>query len=283
MASISIIICSRTKKIPVALEVNIKNTIGIDYELIVIDNSLNNYTIFEAYNLGVKQSNTSYLCFIHDDICFDTNNWGAVLLDIFKNDNTIGLIGIAGAKVKTKMPSPWWNCHDEQRVINIIQHKNSGEKEKIARGFSKSSETEVVVIDGVFMVLRKSVNIGFNNKMEGFHNYDSNLSFECMKRGYRIVVTNNILIEHYSQGSLNKDWLNSTFEVHKEYKSILPLQTGNYSLKKADEKRNAVSFMKHCIEFNNMKLFYTIWVKLFLFHPNLKYHFKLWRQLKTEK
>ena len=119
---ISIIICSRTKTItPVLLE-NIKNTVGANYELIVIDNSENNYSIFEAYNLGIKKSKSELLCFIHDDVLLHTNNWGTILIDIFNNNKNLGLLGVAGAKVKTKMPSPWWNCHYSQQVIKIIQH-----------------------------------------------------------------------------------------------------------------------------------------------------------------
>jgi len=278
---ISIIICSRTKTIaPVFLE-NIENTVGVNYELIVIDNSQNNYSIFEAYNLGVKKSKTDYLCFIHDDISFHTNNWGATVLDIFKNNKKIGLIGVAGAKVKTKMPSPWWNCKEKYRVISIIQHHKSGEIENTVTGFDTNTEQEVAVIDGVFMALRKSTNASFSNEIKGFHNYDLNLSLECKKRGYKVVVTKQILIEHYSSGTLNNDWVSSTNKIHDLYKSHLPVEIIPNSLKKGDEIRNAVSFMEQCLKFDNRKVYSAIWRKLFLYHPNLSYHFKLWKRLKT--
>ena len=67
---ISIIICCRIQTINKDLSENIKNTVGCDYELIVIDNSQNSYSIFEAYNLGIERSNGDYLCFIHDDILY---------------------------------------------------------------------------------------------------------------------------------------------------------------------------------------------------------------------
>jgi hypothetical protein len=44
---ISIIICSRTQTISSDLFENIKDTIGCDYELVVIDNSENTYSIFD--------------------------------------------------------------------------------------------------------------------------------------------------------------------------------------------------------------------------------------------
>ena len=100
---ISIIICSRTKTIKDSLAFNIKKTIGCEYELVIIDNSENQYSIFEAYNLGINKSKRDYLCFIHDDIFIHTVNWGHIVIEIFKNNIQIGLIGVAGAKVKTKI------------------------------------------------------------------------------------------------------------------------------------------------------------------------------------
>ena len=69
---ISIIICSRTASISDELNQNIDQTIGIPYELVVIDNSENLYSIFSAYNEGVKRSKYEMLCFMHDDIIFKT-------------------------------------------------------------------------------------------------------------------------------------------------------------------------------------------------------------------
>ena len=69
---ISIIICSRTQAISKDLSENVQNTVGCDHELVIIDNSENQYSIFEAYNLGIKQSKGEYLCFAHDDILFHT-------------------------------------------------------------------------------------------------------------------------------------------------------------------------------------------------------------------
>ena len=73
---LSLIICSRTPKISNKLEKNIAETIGCEYELVVIDNSQNKYSIFSAYNEGVKRARGSVLCFMHDDIIYKTANWG---------------------------------------------------------------------------------------------------------------------------------------------------------------------------------------------------------------
>ena len=64
---ISIIICSRTATISKKLSANIAETISCDYELVIVDNSENKYSIFNAYNIGIKRSKGKYLCFVHDD------------------------------------------------------------------------------------------------------------------------------------------------------------------------------------------------------------------------
>jgi hypothetical protein len=55
---ISIIICSRTQTIS-SDYLKISKILLDDYELVVIDNSENTYSIFEAYNLGIEQSKGS--------------------------------------------------------------------------------------------------------------------------------------------------------------------------------------------------------------------------------
>lgn len=225
---ISIIICSRNKTISNDLYQNITTTIGCEFELIVIDNSLNQYSIFEAYNLGIGKSTSEFLCFIHDDILFHTQGWGVLLIRIFIKNKKAGLIGIAGAKIKTKMPSAWWECPEKYHVINIIQHTNDNKIESQVVGFEQNSiQEEVVVIDGVFMVMRKIKDILFNTKMKGFHNYDLNISFEFNAKNYQILVTRQIVIEHFSNGVIDKTWYDSCLKLHQLYHNILPLKTDN--------------------------------------------------------
>jgi hypothetical protein len=51
---ISCVICSRQPVISAKLKENIASTVGCEYELVVIDNSTNEYSIFSAYNEGVR-------------------------------------------------------------------------------------------------------------------------------------------------------------------------------------------------------------------------------------
>ncbi|KOP39507.1 MULTISPECIES: glycosyltransferase [unclassified Flavobacterium] len=273
--TLSIIICSRTVEINPILSSNIDETIGVDYELIVIDNSENKHSIFEAYNLGISKSKGNFCCFIHDDIFFHNRNWGKIVQNIFEQNSKIGLIGVAGTKVKTRMPSAWWDCPENVKSINIIQHLKSGHLEHWEKGWEKKIE-EVVAIDGVFMAARRPDKIHFSNTLTGFHNYDLNLSFEYLKHNYKIVVAKEILIEHFSVGTINPSWYRSVIKIHDMYADILPLELNkqsDFNLKKL-EFDNGSKFLlesfKHIKKTHSIK----IWFRLLLLKPKSKLHFK---------
>ena len=276
---ISIIICSRTHVIPEDLSENIKNTIGCDYELIVIDNSEGKYSIFEAYNLGIDKSMGGYLCFIHDDILFHTKDWGLMVLNIFGQNNKLGLLGVAGAKTKTKMPSAWWDCPEVDKLLYIKQHMRNGSVEDWDKGFTDKNMERVVAIDGVFMVARRDKRFRFQDPFKGFHGYDLNMSFEYIKLGYDVMVSNLILVEHFSLGTLNKDWYSLTLQMHKLYSNLLPLKTGKSIVTKEVEFTNGVNFIKRLNHFRFKKEAFVLWLQLIILKPISRYHFKFLKQL----
>ncbi|WP_281633879.1 glycosyltransferase [Flavobacterium luteolum] len=274
---ISIIICSRTKSIPDSLLDNLKKTIGIEYELIIIDNSEHKYSIFEAYNIGIAKSKKNIICFLHDDIHFVTRDWGGILIEIFNKNPNIGLIGVAGAKSKTKMPSAWWNCPEEDKCMNILQYFKNGKKEHWCKGFEYSDLEDVVAIDGVFMAAKKENTISFNRELKGFHNYDLNFSFEYLKNGYRVVVTKNILLEHFSIGNLNEDWYTSTLQIHKFYRDFLPLNKSSFVSLKNYEFSNGTNFIEKLLKYKKKREGFNLWKKVFLINPISKFHFTFFR------
>ena len=122
---ISIIVCSRYKAPKEDFALNIKSTIGVEYELIHIDNSENIYSIFSAYNEGIKRSSYSYLCFIHDDIRFHTSDWGGKIVKWLDIANT-GIVGIGGSFFLPKVPCTWSTL--EHTCLNVIQSDRNNSK-----------------------------------------------------------------------------------------------------------------------------------------------------------
>jgi len=245
---ISIVICSRNSKIDTILLENIKSTIGCNFELIAIDNSKNEYSIFQAYNVGITRSKFDFLCFIHDDIIIHTNNWGVKLLEIFNKETEAGLIGLAGAKVKTRMASGWWDCPHDHKAANLMQHFNTEKNVNWNYGFEAADNIEVSVIDGVFMAMKKNPDIQFDTTLKGFHNYDLNICLEFKKSGYKILVTNQIFIEHFSLGNLDVNWLKAIIKFHKQYRQFLPLSVELHPKDiQAIEVKNAKKYFKEIL------------------------------------
>lgn len=273
---ISIIVCSINIKYYNQLKKNIEETIGeVEYEIIRIDNLKEKLSIAKAYNKGINKSIYAFVIFVHEDVLFHVKHWGNIILDIFNSNRKIGLIGVGGTKMKTRMPSAWWNCEEKDKVFNIIQHIPNKEKDFWHQGFDSKTEENVVIIDGVFMVWRKMKGVLFNENLTGFHNYDLNLSFECRKKNYQIVVTNQILIEHFSLGTLNEFWLRSTIKLHQLYKNELPIYNSKIQNKFYNRKlefNNGSWFVNNLVHQGMYKAGFNIWLKLLIIEPFSKYH-----------
>ena len=276
---ISIIICSRTQNISDDLSDNIKNTVGCNYELIVVDNSQNQYSIFEAYNLGIDKSKGDFLCFAHDDILFHTEGWGLLVKNLFEQNEKLGLLGVAGAKSKTKMPSAWWDCIEADKVLYLKQHLRNGSIEDWNVGFRDKNLKKVVAIDGVFMIARRDKRFRFQEALKGFHCYDLNISFEYIKLGYEIMVSNLILVEHFSLGKLDKNWYLSTLQMHKLYSNTLPLKTKESIVCKDFEFINGTNFIKGLFFFRYKKEAFLLWLQLIVVKPISRYHFKFMKEI----
>lgn len=271
---ISVVVCSRKIQLDSHLVSNIKETIGCSHELIVINNSRNRYSIFEAYNVGISRANFSYIVFMHDDILIHSYEWGKDVQEIFEKDNNVGLIGIAGSRLKTKIPSAWWDVPKEFYVINILQHKENTIV-RLNRGFESANLVEVATIDGVFMAVRNDSNARFNQSVQGFHNYDLQLSLHFQHLGKKVVVTNKILLEHFSIGTLDKQWAKSLIAVNKKYQKDLPYCKNGGNPPMDIEFRNGTILVKNLLKLNMYYEAFRFWVILGKLNPRISSHLAL--------
>ena len=220
---ISIIICSRTKSLNDTLISNIAATIGAEYELIAIDNSENKYSIFEAYNIGVSQSQYPCLCFMHDDITYHSNNWGAAVINHFADDDTTAL-GVAGSPYFPVMPAPWWGSG--------VVYANLYSPAAANQQPSVSEKKEVIVFDGLWFCIKKSAfnHIKFDSStFKGFHLYDIDICMQMLATGLKMFCVNDVVIEHNSFGKVNTAWINDELTLQKKWKTQLPASSVKYS------------------------------------------------------
>ena len=239
---ISIVICSKQKNLCDLLVSNIAETIGCPYDLQIFANKA---SITQAYEEGLALSQYPICLFIHEDVRLHTKNWGSILIDHFKENSQIGLVGISGSKSKTFIPSAWWDCPEEDKVIRIIQHKPDGSKEDQNQGFGSEKIVEVAIIDGVFMALHKESGAHFDQTLTGFHGYDLDISLAVQEKGYKVALIPEIVVEHFSLGSLHEGWLNAILFVHRKYKHVLPIHLGSAGI--GQEFKNLIQLFKHYV------------------------------------
>lgn len=223
---ISIIIASANKRFLADVSENIKNTIGIDFEIISFENANAEKGICELYNRGIAEAKYDILCFMHEDIKILTENWGRVITDIFNTNKKIGLLGIAGSLYKAMSPSSWFSWLAHYNRFHMIQrYKFSDTETKIIyQNPDKVKLAKVNGVDGVWFCTHKRVTneIKFDEDLlKGFHGYDVDFSLSVGER-WDIGVTFDVLIEHFSEGNYDNKWIESTLLVHEKWKKSLP-------------------------------------------------------------
>lgn len=227
---ISCIICSRRPDISVELKENIVSTIGCDYELVVIDNSKNDYSICSAYNEGVRRAKGDILCFMHEDILYHTKRWGLKVAEYFVQYPQAGLIGVAGTHYLSSIPSGWWDA--ELNSGNIIQgYTDDGcYQTRTDSWFQfKTNPTQVIAVDGVWMCMLRSVfdKVKWDDTIfNGFHGYDIDMSLQVWTADNEVHIIWEILIEHKSQGKLDETFFKNYKSLWEKWHSVFPMIKG---------------------------------------------------------
>lgn len=215
---------------------SIRKTIDVDFEIL---SSLHasELGLSSIYNKLALSANYKYLIFIHDDIYFESFDWGSKIIKLLTEQN-IGLVGLMGATYKSAYISLWTSCDSSLYRISLSNNLND--------------YSEVVTLDGCFLAMRKEVftYYHFDEKMRGFHGYDLDICLQ-MNSHLKVVVANNINFQHLSNGNKNEKWFNDTYYVHKKWKSILPVFVAQIS---AYEKKHS-DYLSLADQFNSIKLF----------------------------
>ena len=270
---ISIIICSRKYDICDELKCNIKNTIGnVKYEIIIIDNSKNQYSIFSAYKEGVCESQYPYLCFMHEDILFKSEKWGDICINQLSRRDDIGMLGVVGGNYINKFSQGWW--HSNSRKGEIIQGRiKNGEYDAKLKVYSKDNEMnhEVVAIDGLWMFSKKSY---FSSLLSwdtinysGFHFYDLDISMQVIKAGLKIEIAP-VLIEHRSLGNFNSAFWVNYYVFHKKWNDFLPVYTSDLTqsdIDAVDEKMVEYIYKSHLTIINQQRILDKMGYKYFYY------------------
>lgn len=226
---LSIIICNRKPSLDPVLAENILQTVGVEHETVFIDNSRDQYSIFQAYNEGVKRAKGEVLCFMHDDVRFRSHGWGTIVESLFAEDEKLGALGVDGGHFMPDCPCSWTSCFTtsfhtwrDEPDGNCREYSNT----EFARG---QSLVEVASIDGLWMCIRRSLfdTIRFDDQtFTGFHCYDSDICMQILTAGYCIKMTYDIDIVHNSHGTYSDLFFKNIELWHKKWHDYLPVVRG---------------------------------------------------------
>jgi hypothetical protein len=280
---ISVIICSANKSLLNQVSENIAATIGVPYEIIATDNSSGEQGICSVYNKGILKAQYDILCFVHEDVLIKTDNWGQIVISLFKNDLQLGLVGIAGSSYKPLTPSGCGGLGINTTYVNIIQSFKHKKKESklIYHNPNNENLSKVVCVDGVWLCTTKNVTKEFmfdEVTFKGFHGYDIDFSLSVAQK-YKVAVSFEILLDHFSEGVYDKTWMRESLALHNKWNRHLPMNVEALTSKQIVyiEKSTFKNFIDQLIKFNYPMViaFKMLWKNKKFLQLDLKLFLKL--------
>ena len=190
-------------------------------EIIVYENN-GEKSLPQIYNQGLNESTNDIVVFMHDDLILETSNITPKIIKLFDKHLDYGIIGLAGTD--NLLSGMWWQ--DRTSMYGVVGHENEGKRHvnHYSKGDYSEKLKEVVVIDGLFMMIHKGrIKHKFNEQFEGFHFYDLPICLENHLDGVKVGVTTKIRVTHKSIGMVNKKWEKNKLLFEALYQSNFPL------------------------------------------------------------
>lgn len=218
----SIICCSVNPEAAAALERNVARTIGVPFEFICFDNRSRGWGLCTVYNECAARTRYDLLCFVHEDVRFLTEGWGELLAPQLRASAT-GVVGFAGSILKLKRMTGWNTCGRDVRA-HYVQHMRGGRHPRLInpRGADFSP---VVTLDGLCLFTQREVwrESPFDEAtFGGFHCYDIDFTLAAATR-HTNYVCHTVLVEHFSEGSFSRDWVEGMERLHAKWAPLLPM------------------------------------------------------------
>lgn len=225
---ISILVCSINERLRENLITNIDRTIGVPYELLYQDNRTTNQGIAQVYNHLAEHAKGEYLCFCHEDVVFETNDWGRELIE-FAATPSVGVIGFAGC---TRVSGfPYWDNVSSYRS-HFTQKTPAGKTYFNAINPDEDDYSEVTLLDGMALFCRKSVwqESPFDaGNFPGFHFYDMDFSLSVSLK-YRNFVCHTINVIHHSEGDVCGEYFENMVVFNRKWEDYISISAASMKL-----------------------------------------------------
>lgn len=191
-------------------------------EILIYENDGVN-SLPEIYNIGLNDAKNDIIVFMHDDLILETRNITPKVIRLFEKNPDYGIIGIAGTD--NLISGVWWQ--DRSSMYGVVGHEHEGKRHvnHYSKGDFSEKLKEVVVIDGLFMMIHKNrIKHKFNEQFPGFHFYDLPICLENYLAGVKIGVTTKIRVTHKSIGMVDKKWEKNKLFFEALYEKNFPLK-----------------------------------------------------------
>lgn len=153
---------------------------GIEVEIVSIRETK---SFAKAYNSGLNQTDAKYKVYLHSNVYVINKNLIKDILDIFDIDNSIGIIGIIGAK---RLPANGLLLDDIGKV-GEVQISCNGVMEHLKYNNIIEKYEIVEAVDGLIMATQ--IDIRWKEEIfDGSYFYDISECLEFRKNGLKVVV-----------------------------------------------------------------------------------------------
>lgn len=155
---------------------------GYTVETIAIENAP---SMTAGYNQGMKASDAKYKVYLHQDTFIINKNFIEDILRLFDQDQSIGMIGVAGCR---NIPSNgvWW---EDPYKVGKVYDSHTGSIDLLNFSEVFGDYEPVQGIDGLIMITQYDIPWR-EDLFKGWHFYDLSQCREFALQGYKVVVPN---------------------------------------------------------------------------------------------
>lgn len=199
----------------------LKKTCGLNNIQIIEKVNNGEKSLSKTYNEIINESDNNYILLCHDDVLFDTKNWGKKLIKHL-DKKTHHILGVAGT-TNLSESGRWWD--DRAKMVGIVNHLHEGKKWESK--YSKSYGNDIIdvcLVDGLFICINKEkIKSFFDESVEGFHFYDVQFCINNFTKKTPIGVIFDIRITHKSIGVTNDSWESNRLKFVEKNSNNLPI------------------------------------------------------------
>lgn len=153
---------------------------GYEIECISIENA---ESMTKGYNEAMKASDAKYKVYLHQDVYIINKSFIKDMLNIFKSNEKVGMLGVVGAKI---IPTSgiWW---ESKKKYGKVYDSHTGQIELLSFDEVTGLYETVQAVDGFFMVTQYDIPWR-EDIFDGWYFYDISQCIEFKKSGYEVAI-----------------------------------------------------------------------------------------------